>query len=86
MSGYILAETMYETAIKQGMSSIEAYNELDSKVTRQALGLDCNESLQYAMYMNELYIRVIEPVETQAKKLEALLKVNAEKYPQCEGV
>ena len=86
MSGYILAETMYETAIKQGMSSIEAYNELDSKVTRQALGLDCNESLQYAMYMNELYIKVIEPVETQAKKLEALLKVNAEKYPQCEGV
>ena len=86
MTGYILAETMYETAIKQGMSSIEAYNELDSKVTRQALGLDCNESLQYALYMNELYNKVIQPVETQAKKLEALLKVNAEKYPQCEGV
>jgi hypothetical protein len=82
MSGYILAETMYETAIKQGMPPVEAYNELDSEITRKGLGLDCNNSLQYAIYVNELYKKVIQPVE----KLEALLKVNAEKYPQCEGV
>jgi hypothetical protein len=82
MTGYILAETMYETAIKQGMSSVEAFNALDSKVTRQALGLNCNESLQYALYMNELETKVIKPIQ----KLEALLKVDAEKYPQCEGV
>jgi hypothetical protein len=86
MTGYVLAETMYETAIKQGMSSIEAYHELDSKMTRQALGLNCNESLQYAIYMNELYNKVIEPIEKQAKKLEALLKVEAKGYKECEGV
>jgi len=82
MTGYILAETMYETAIKQGMSSVEAFNELDSKVTRQALGLNCNESLQYAIYVNELEAKVIKPIQ----KLEALLNVDAEKYPQCENV
>jgi hypothetical protein len=82
MTGYILAKAMYETAIKQGMSSVEAYNELDSRVTRKALGLNCNESLQYALYMNELETKVIKPIQ----KLEALLKVDAEKYPQCENV
>jgi hypothetical protein len=82
MTGYVLAETMYETAIKQGTPPIEAFNALDSKVTRQALGLNCNESLQYALYMNELEAKIIKPIQ----KLEALLKVDAEKYPQCENV
>ena len=73
MTGYILAETMYEIAIKQGTPPIEAYNELDSKVTRQALGLDCNNNLQYAIYVNELEAKVIKPIE----KLEAMYKMKA---------
>lgn len=80
MTGYILAETMYQTAIKQGTPPIEAFNELE--VARKGFGLDCNDSLLYATYVNELEAKVIKPIQ----KLEALLKVDAEKYPQCENV
>lgn len=73
MTGYILAETMYEAAIKQGMPPVEAYNELDSEITRKGLGLDCNNSLQYAIYVNELEAKVIKPIE----KLEAMYKMKA---------